>query len=103
MSIRNELRTLRLQVPIRAREDSGAPSVDYRDAGTVRCAVFPASSGFLGGEPEVCVGRYTVLCVHPKTLLPDWRLLDGGEVYTVEEAVSSRRWCVARCRKEERI
>ena len=33
----------------------------------------------------------------------DWRLLDGGEVDTVEEAVSSRRWCVARCRKEERI
>lgn len=103
MSFQNELLTIQYQIPVRTRDEHGAPYVRYQDAGTLRCALFQTSVEFSDGEPEVCVERYTALVPRVRVLFPDCRLLDGEDVYVVEEAVSSKRWCIAHCRKETRI
>lgn len=103
MSIQNELRTFRLRIPVRTRDGQGAPVVCYQDAGTIRAALFKTSAGFPDGEPEVCVERYTALVPRRRAVQPDWQFLDGEDAYTVEEAVSSRRWCVAHCVREARV
>ena len=98
MSIRHELRPFQLEVPVRGRSESGAPEVSYTQAGTLLCAVLERSGGFEDGE--VYFEHQTVLCPKKDALQPEYRLRDGGRLYTVEEAVSVRRWCVAHCRSE---